>query len=258
MGLLNGKTVVVTGGAGYLGSNFSKAIAVEGGTAIIADRDENAATIIAQEINNSEGRIAAIPVELDITSEHSIIALIDTLRIQGYTIDALVNNAYPRNKSYGCKLEDVSYESFCENVSWHLGGYFLVTKLFALYFKECGKGNVVSISSIYGVVPPRFEVYEDTTMTMPVEYAAIKAGVQHLMRYFVKYFKGTPIRFNCISPGGIRDRQPESFLTRYHMHAQYKGLLDPVDICGSLIFLLSDRSEFIKGQNLIIDDGWSL
>ena len=105
---------------------------------------------------------------------------------------------------------------------------------------------------------PRFEVYDGTAMTMPVEYSAIKAGVVQLTRYFAQYFKGSGIRVNCISPGGILDNQPESFLTAYNSHCASKGMLVPQDVLGALLFLLSDESRFMTGQNIVVDDGYSL
>jgi NAD(P)-dependent dehydrogenase (short-subunit alcohol dehydrogenase family) len=95
-------------------------------------------------------------------------------------------------------------------------------------------------------------------MSSPVAYSAIKAGVVHLSRYLAKYLKGANIRVNCISPGGILDNQNEIFLNQYKDVCLNKGMLDPSDICGALIFLLSDYSEFINGQNIIVDDGFCL
>jgi NAD(P)-dependent dehydrogenase (short-subunit alcohol dehydrogenase family) len=95
-------------------------------------------------------------------------------------------------------------------------------------------------------------------MTMPVEYAAIKAGVVHLTRYFAQYYRNDGIRCNALAPGGIRESQPESFITRYDAMCGTKGLLDPTDLVGALTFLLSDSSQFITGQTLVVDDGWSL
>ena len=142
-----------------------------------------------------------------------------------------------------------------------LGGLILpawrIDSHIASHFKIQGHGQVINISSIYGSIAPRFEVYEGTAMTMPIEYAAIKSALQHISVYFMRYYKGTKLRFNCISPGGILDNQPESFLSRYKQFAQHKGMLDPSDVVGSLIFLLSDLSVFVNGQNLVIDDGWS-
>lgn len=196
--------------------------------------------------------------QLDITSKDSILALISDLMQRHGRIDSVVNNAYPRNKNYGRKLEDVSYADFCENVDMHLGGYFLIAQQFCSIFKDQGFGNVINVSSIYGSIAPRFEIYDGTSMTMPVEYAAIKAAIEHLTRYFAQYFKGTGIRVNCLSLGGILAGQPESFLVAYNKHCASKGMLDANDLLGALIFLLSDESSFMIGQNLLIDDGFSL
>ena len=94
-------------------------------------------------------------------------------------------------------------------------------------------------------------------MISPIEYSAIKAGVISITRYLAKYCKNQKIRVNCISPGGILDEQPESFLKKYRSSCNNMGMLDAGDVIGSLIFLLSEQSKYI-GQNIIVDDGWSL
>lgn len=255
--MLNGKIIVITGGAGLLGRSFAAAIAGQGATAIVADIDIEAASGVVQEIV-SAGNGKAHAEMLDITDKASVCNLIDRVKSQHGCIDAVVNNAYPRNRNYGRKLEQVSYEDFCENTSLHLGGYFLVAQQFSLYFREQGHGNIVNMGSIYGVVAPRFEIYEETPMTMPVEYAAIKSAVIHLTRYFAQYLKADQIRVNCLSPGGIIDNQPESFLREYKRFCGEKGMLEPADIVGALLFLLSDGSKYMTGQNLIVDGGFSL
>jgi len=258
MNTLLGKTIVVTGGAGLLGRELCLAIAAAEGRVVVADVDESKARSCADEINAARTDKRAFGIALDITDSSSIRSAIQVIEESEGKIDALVNSAYPRNREYGRKLEDVTYESFCENVALHLGGYFLASKEFAVYFKSRGGGNIISMSSIYGMVAPRFEIYEGTTMTMPVEYAAIKSGIQNVMRYMAKYYRGCNVRFNCVSPGGIKDQQPASFLTRYAEYSMSKGMLDPKDLTGTLVFLLSDDSRFINGQNIIVDDGWSL
>ena len=134
----------------------------------------------------------------------------------------------------------------------------MTSQQFAEYFKVQGYGNIVNISSIYGVVAPKFEIYENTVMTMPVEYAAIKAGLINLTRYMAKYFKKMNIRVNALSPGGILDKQPESFLDAYAAQCLNKGMLDKSDLSGTLIYLLSDMSKYVNGQNIIVDDGFTL
>ncbi len=254
--LLHGQRIVITGGAGLLGRAFSRAVAQHGGQAIVADRDLHAAETVAASICDdiADGAVAA---SLDITRAESIDTLIEHGRALG-GIQAVVNNAYPRNARYGRRMEDVSFDDFCDNLGMHLGGYFLVMQRFAAYFRQQGAGNIVNMSSIYGVMAPRFSVYEGTAMTMPVEYAAIKSGVLHLTRYFAQYLKGTGIRVNALSPGGILDRQPEPFLQAYGRECASKGMLDPGDLAGTLVFLLSDLSRHMDGQNLVVDDGFSL
>lgn len=253
---LTGKTIVVTGGAGLLGAMFARAIAGAGGRAIVADHNLAAATEVAGQIAaDHPGR--ASPLTMDITDTGSVTAAIATLSAQG-AISGLVNNAYPRNAAYGARLEDVTYTDFCENMGLHAGGYFLTSQKFAAHFAANGGGVIVNMSSIYGVIAPRFSVYDGTRMTMPVEYAAIKAAVLHLTRYFAQYYKKQGVRVNAISPGGIADRQPQAFLDAYAAHCGTRGMLDKDDITGALLFLLSDAARYMTGQNLVVDDGFTL
>lgn len=254
---LDNQVVVITGGAGLLGQRFARAIAAHGGRPVIADIRIEAANAAARQINGELGVDHVSAIEIDITSKDSLEVAINNLHSRFGRIDALINNAYPRNKNYGRKFEEVEYSDFCENINLHLGGYFLTSQQFALFFKGQGFGNIITVSSVYGVVAPRFDIYANTSMTMPVEYAAIKSALLHLSTYMLKYFQGSGIRFNCLSPGGIFDSQPESFLRRYAAYAQSKGMLNSDDITGTLIFLLSEQSKFINGQNIVIDDGWS-
>jgi len=254
---IRGKLIVVTGGAGVIGRCFVRGIAEKGDTVVAADANFDAARHLADEFGQDcPGKVEAAMV--DIASKDSICALISDLRQRYGRIDAVVNSAYPKNRNYGRRLEDVAYADFCENVDMHLGGYFLVAQQFCLAFREMGGGNVVNMSSIYGTMTPRFEVYEGTPMTMPVEYAAIKSAVNQLTRYFAQYFKGAGIRVNSLSPGGILADQPASFLGAYKDHCASKGMLLPQDVLGALLFLLSDESRYITGQNLVVDDGFSL
>ncbi len=256
--MLNKKVIVVTGGAGALGSIFVDAIANRGAIAIAADINLGMAQRVAEKWQFQTGGGAIEAAELDITSMSSVSELIKNLHRRYGKIDAVVNNAYPRNKNYGRRLEDVTYYDFCENVDSHLGGYFLVAQQFCMAFKAQGHGNLINMSSIYGSMAPRFEVYEGTSMTMPVEYAAIKSAVVHLTRYFAQYFKGHGIRVNCLSPGGILGEQPADFLAAYSAHCASKGMLAPEDVVGTLLFLLSDESRYMTGQNIFVDDGFSI
>ncbi len=256
--MLENKVVIITGGAGLIGKVFVRCVAEQGGVAIVADVNQQTNNQFLKELSNSNYYKNVVFSEADITSKESLKAMIAELHRRFGKIDALVNNAYPRNINYGRRFEDVTYDDFCQNVSMHLGGYFLTSQQLAKYFKKQGYGSIVNMASIYGVIAPRFSVYEHTSMTMPVEYAAIKSAVIHLTRYLAQYLKGSNIRVNCISPGGILNQQPEEFLSRYNSFAASKGMLDPKDLQGTLLFLLSDLSTHVNGQNIVVDDGWSL
>lgn len=255
---MENKVIVVTGGAGLLGSAFVKSITDQGWQAVIADVDRERAENIICEYERNECELPPFYVELDINNEASVIKSIDTILDKFDKIDALINNAYPRNKNYGKHFFDVKYEDFCENIDMNLGGYFLCSQQYAAFFKKQGYGNIVNIGSIYGLIAPKFDVYRGTEMTMVVEYAVIKSALLHLTKYMAKYFKGMNIRVNALCPGGILDGQPEIFLDQYSNQCLNKGMLDPEDMCGTLIFLLSDASRYINGQVLTVDDGFTL
>ena len=239
--MVEGKVVVVIGAGGLLGRDFVRGIAEHGGHPVLADI-----------VEPQTGEHLAMGV--DINSKASVMALISAVHARFGRIDAVVNSAYPRNAQYGRKFFDVTHEDFCENISLNLGGMFLVCQKMAEYFQKQGHGNIINIASIYGVTAPKFEIYENTAMTMPVEYAAIKSAVIHLTKYMAKYLKGSHIRVKSISPGGILDKQPEDFLEAYKKLCADKGMLDPVDITDALLFLISDMASYVNGHNLVVDD----
>lgn len=255
--MLEGKVILVAGAAGLLGKAIVTSICEQGGRVIAADVNGEAMSSWLQESNLGSDRVK--PVTLSISDSKSINAAFELAEECWGGVDGAVNTSYPRSQSYGKKFFDVSYDDFCENLSLHLGGYFLFMQQCAHYAKRNGKEfSLVNLSSIYGVIAPKFSVYEGTGMTMPVEYAAIKSGLLHLNRYVTAEMKGTEFRVNSVSPGGILAGQPESFIERYNSQCSFKGMLDPTDIIGTVSFLLSDDSRYILGQNLVIDDSFSV
>lgn len=254
--LLSNKTILVVGAGGLLGSHLVPALLKQNATVIAADisLDPMRERLAALGVNTLEGKLTFS--ELDITNEASVKRFFEE---QDDQIDGAVNTTYPRNKTYGEHFFDVSLDSFNENLSLHLGSAFLFTQQCAVYFKrEQNPFSLVNISSVYGVVAPRFEIYDQTTMTMPVEYAAIKSAILHLNKYAVSYVNDSRFRINSVSPGGIFDGQPEAFLKAYKDKTHGAGMLDVEEMVGSVLFLLSEQSKYLSGQNVIVDDGFSL
>jgi len=260
MMILKDKVVLVTGGAGLLGEQFVREVVLQGGIAIIADINEKLGKKLVKSISekNKDFKSRVEFVKFDITSENLIESTITYLDKKYGKINSLVNNAYPRNSNFGNKFFNVTYNDFTENLALNLGGYFVTSKVFAKYFSRQGYGNIINISSIYGVIAPRFEIYEDTPMTLPVEYALIKSGLIHLTKYMAKYFKGMNIKVNSISPGGVLDKQTNPFLKKYNDCCSSQGMLDKKDLNGTLVYLLSDMSKYVNGHNIVVDDGFVL
>ncbi len=264
--MLENKVIIITGGAGFLGQEFVRAVVANKGIAIIADIDAESGSKILDEISKKYGGSKAFFFEVSITSKISVINLIKKVSEKFGRIDAWVNNAYPKSKNLGVNTKreysqsfyDFDYNDFCESISLNIGSYFLCSQQIAKFFEQQNFGNIVNVSSVYGVIAPRFEIYNETGMTMPVDYAIIKSSMIHFSKYLAKYLKRKNVRVNSISPGGVFNNQPESFVNKYNLSGINKGMLSSEDLNGTLVFLLSDESKYVNGQNLIVDDGWTL
>lgn len=251
--MLKGKKILVAGAAGLLGSRLVTALLAAGADVVAADVSPERVAQRLAESGADAGRVAV--VALDVTDETAVTAFFAGLA----GIDGAVNCTYPRNRRYGARFPDVALADFNENLSLHLGSSFLFMQQCASYFTRVQQPfSLVNIASIYGVVAPRFAVYDGLPMTMPVEYAAIKSALIHLTRYVASFVADSRFRVNCVSPGGILDNQPPAFLEKYRGETLGQGMLAPEDVTGSILFLLSGMSASINGQNIVVDDGFTL
>jgi len=234
---LKNKVIVIGGGKGLIGSAFVKACEKEGANVVIADLPECNLT------------------------HYDDVAVFVYRTLQKYgKIDALVNCAYPRNKNYNKKpFEKTDIIDFKENIDLHLSAYFLITQTVSKYMIKRKKGTIINISSIYGFNAPRFEVYKGTKMGIPIEYAIVKGGIINMTKYLASYLGKYNINVNCISPGGVFDNQPSSFVKEYTKRVSMgKRMASVDDLTSTLIYLLSDKTKYVTGQNICVDGGWSL
>lgn len=241
---LKDKIIIVTGGSGLLGSEIIFQLKKQG--AIVINLDINIQT-------NSE----LTDIECDITNPISINNTINLIIKKYDKIDGLVNNAYPRTIDWGNNFEDINIDSWKSNVDMQMNSIFYLSQLVLEIMKIQKFGSIVNMASIYGVVGPDFSVYENTEMTMPAAYAAIKGGVINFTRYLCSYYGKYNIRVNCISPGGIYNKQPETFVRNYERKVPMNRMGKASDIAPAVCFLLSNDSSYITGQNIIIDGGWT-
>lgn len=241
---LKDKTIIITGGSGLLGREMLKHLKAQG------------ATIINADINNEENA-DAIFIATDVTNETSVNNLFKSVMDKFGKIDGLVNNAYPRTKDWGTKFENIPSASWKTNIDLQLNSVFYLCQQVLPYMQLNKAGSIINIASIYGIVGPDFSVYENTEMTMPAAYSAIKGALINFTRYLASYAGKDKVRINCVSPGGIFDNQPQSFVNNYEKKVPLGRMGIPSDIAPSVSFLLSDDSAYITGHNLVIDGGWT-
>jgi len=237
------KVIVITGSNGLLGKEIAASLRNEGAQVIGAD--------VYFEKKTEHDFI------MDITNEISVSSIVASILKKYGKIDGWVNNAYPRTKDWGNKFEDISIDSWRQNVDMHLNGYFLCCKIVLEEMKKQQSGSLINMSSIYGLVGPDFTVYDGTEMTMPAAYSAIKGGLNNLTRYLAAYYGPSQVRVNAISPGGIFDNQPQVFVANYNKKVPLRRMGSPKDIVAAIHYLLSNEASYITGHNLLVDGGWT-
>jgi NAD(P)-dependent dehydrogenase (short-subunit alcohol dehydrogenase family) len=238
------KNIIIFGGGGLIGSQIIKKFE--------KNKKYNVIDIDTKNKNKSNS------YKGDICSEKSITNVIGKIVKKFKIIHAVINLSYPKNKNWGKSFKNIKEKDLKENLYNQLGSSIILAKVISKYFLKQKYGNLIFFSSIQGTSAPKFEHYSNTNMVSPIEYSATKAGIINITKYLAKYFKGKNIRVNCVSPGGILNNQPKIFLTRYRNSCLSKGMLDSKDLVGLVEFLISEKSKYINGQNIIIDDGWSL
>ena len=248
------KTIIVTGGAGRIGSALAADLVKHGHKVLLGDINHSKLLKIKKKLNSKNIET----FQGDLTTKNNIDKFIKFGVRKFKNIDAAVHCSYPTSKKWGARLEDLEEIHLKNDLQNQLGGSIIFSQRIMKYFLKQKKGNLILISSIQGIQAPKFNHYKNLNMTSPIEYSAIKSGIISITKYLSKYYKNRNIRINCVAPGGIKNDQPKLFIKRYRQSCNSKGLLDAEDISKLILFLLSDKSKYITGQNLIIDDGWSL
>lgn len=248
---LSGKTAFVTGGVGLIGTEVTKALADAGAKVVILDINKEKAKKLLKSLENAEFE------EFDTTDLAKIDQAIDRLRLKYGKIDIWVNTAYPRTPDWGGEPEKISLQSWRKNVDMHLNSYCWISRKVCLIMREQKGGSLINFGSIYGVVGNNFNIYEDTPMSPPPEYPAIKGGVINFDRYLASYFGSDNVRINTICPGGIFDNQNPVFVKNYSKNTPLKRMGKPEEIASSVLFLASDAASYITGATLMVDGGWT-
>ena len=239
---LRGKTILLTGGAGLYGRGLAAMLAETGATLILASRDVAKLQVVAEEETAKGNRVFA--ESLDQGDEGSVVALHELVTAQHGPLHGLVNNAVLRPM----KGANGAAEQFAESMRVNATGVMLMHRHFGKTMAEAGRGSIVNIGSIQGMIGPSYELYTGTNMgDMPPDYFFHKGGMENLTRFYAAYYGPQGVRVNNLAPGGFFNNQPEPFLQRYCEHTMLGRMADETDLGGAVIFLLSDASSTSLG-----------
>ena len=261
---LSGKVVLVTGGAGLLGQVFCQAFADSEAQVAVVDIDQPAAKSLADDVSKKSGQKVS-GFGCDITSPESVAHMVAAVVSDFGRIDVLVNNAASKGSNldeFFKPFEEYSLRTWREVMSVNLDGLFLVAQAIGKQMKLQGGGSIIQTSSIYGVVAPDQRIYEGSEyngrpINSPAVYSASKAAVVGLTSYLSTYWADSGIRVNSLTPGGISSGQNKTFDDKYSNRVPLGRMGKASELTGALIYLASDASSYVTGQNLIVDGGLS-
>lgn len=261
---LTGKVAVVTGGIGILGQQFCAGLADCGAQVAVVDLDEAKAADFAGELARKFG-VSCLGVGCDVSDPASVEAMVVRVGNEVGNIDILHNNAASKSSDvnkFFIPAEDYPLETWREVMSVNLDGMFLVAQAIGKRMAVRGKGTIIQTASIYGVMGPDQRIYEGSeymghAINTPPVYSASKAGVVGMTRHLATCWAAKGVRVNTLTPGGVESGQNAIFNSRYSDRVPMARMAQAHEMVGALIFLASDASSYITGQNIIVDGGLS-
>lgn len=246
---LDGKIVVVTGGANGMGERTSHIVASRGATVIILDPDVENSNRVVRAIESEGGLAETYPA--DVTDEGAIQEVVEKIVSKHGKIDVLDNNAAVLSLTKGDgTLFDTGYQQFLDSLRLNLGGPFLMCKQVLPVMIENGGGSVINIASLSGVVG-------EFNLTA---YGATKAAVIQLTRSIATQFAERGIRCNAVAPSYVttpnnKNYSPQEVADAYQRNTPSKVLVEPDDIGEVVAFLASEASKAINGHLIPVDNG---
>ena len=256
---LSDRKALITGGAGHIGSAIAEALVELGATVAILDQDLGA---LEKHVNAlTQVRTgSALPVLCNLMDEADTRQAIRNVIGEFGRLDIVIHcAAYVGTTSapgWAVPFHRQSVDSWDTAMRINLTSAFVIAQEAKGALAVSGKGSVIFISSIYGMVGPDMSLYESTPLANPVGYGVSKGGLLQLMRYLATVFAPC-VRVNAISPGGVWREQPAEFHKRYVARTPLGRMATEEDVKGAAIFLASDLSAYVTGHNLVVDGGWT-
>ena len=250
---MKGKTILITGGYGYLGSAISAGLAEYEANVCVLGRSQ-------QKFNDifGENRTRIEFIKCDISQTASVREAISIALNKYGSVDVLINNAMYSRGADPLNISDEDWQYTLEGV---LGSTYRCIREVSPLFKNQKGGNIINIASMYGLVSPDFSVYLDAPEFLnPPHYGAAKAAVLQITRYFAQYLGPWGIRVNSITPGpfpNVEAQKNNDFVTALANHTSLQRFGQPEELIGAAVYLSSKASSYVTGQNVIVDGGWT-
>ena len=255
---LKGKTAVITGGAGHLGTAISETLAELGANLVIASRDRAKCEKKCNEIvQQTGGSIRAVALELDLLQKGASKRFIDEVHKHFGAIDILVNNAWSGNKN---SWESITDEDWEHDINMSLNSVFRLTKA-AFPDLKATRGVILNIASMYGHIGPDYRIYDGKEFANPPSYGAAKAGVIQFTKYLASFLSPHGIRVNALSPGAFPHPPTQKhveFMQRLGSKNPMNRIGQPEELKGAVALLCSDAGSYMTGQNVCVDGGWAI
>ena len=265
---LSGRVAVVTGGAGLLGTEFCRTLAEGGASVAVVDLNAQAAQQVVSDL--CEAGHDARGFGVDITDRQAARELAASVARDLGRLDILVNSAAldPKFDASAAEkgiapggFEDYPLEQWNAALNVNLTGMFLVTQACVQPMLQQGrKGSIINICSTYGLNGPDQRIYikdGERVAFKPVYYTVTKAGVLGFTRYLAAYYAGTEIRVNALTPGGVFNNHEDYFVKNYSAKTILGRMAHKDEMNGALLFLASDASSYMTGNNVVVDGGWT-
>ena len=260
---LENKTVVITGALGHLGKSFCNELAKAGSNIVVTDLDEENCIKQSNDLMNKYD-VECIGVHCDVTSKISVTKMVSKAINIFEKVDVLINNAVYRStniNNYFNHFEDYDIKEWNKSIQVNLNGIFLCSQVIgSIMKKQLLGGSIINISSIYGVIGVDDNLYKRSRdlghiMNTPVGYSVSKGAIIAFTKYLACYWGSHNIRVNTISPGGVEKDQNELFQEDYANKVPIGRMANTDEISSVVVFLSSEASNYVTGQNLIVDGG---
>ncbi|MFM7769707.1 MAG: SDR family oxidoreductase [Bacteroidota bacterium] len=254
---LTNRVVVITGACGLVGRAFCEAVAQFGGSIVVADIAQANPLEFAKKLSE-RNKVECEGVELNVSKRESVEHLKNFVLEKFGRIDGLVNAHQNKTHLIFEPFENVSDDNWDMVVDVNLKGTFLTCQIIGSHMANSGGGSIVNIPSTYSVVAPNQNLYKGTSLGCPAAYSASKGGIDALSRYLASYWAAKKVRVNMITPHGVWNNHEVKFEENFSNFSPMQRLSYNHEVASALIYLLSDASSYVTGDNMLVEGGWTV